>query len=79
MLKQKINVSLNELEGHVGKVAKCGIGRIAVITGKDKTVWSEGKEVWVGIGLDGEPWSSSKPEILADTLSDYLKQQNSED
>lgn len=70
---QEISVSLNELEGHIGKVAKCGKGRIAVITGKDYTAWSPDEKVWIGVGLDGVSWSSKKPEIISDSIIEYLK------
>ena len=51
----------------VGKVSKCGRGRLGWVTDRKKGSYPNGQieQYWVGIGLDGKgPWTSRDPEVV---------------
>ncbi len=64
-----------------GVLAKCGAGRIGLITGKARVRYPDGSETlaWIGLPLSPYPrpaWSSSFPfvlETLTKNLRDSLK------
>jgi hypothetical protein len=47
----------------VGRWAICGHGRIGLIEGRRQLPWGL---AWVGTGVDGRPWSSRWPTLVAD-------------
>jgi hypothetical protein len=49
-------------EAMMGRWAVCSQGRIGCIEGRELLAWGLS---WVGIGLDGKPWSSRVPRLLA--------------
>lgn len=55
----------------VGRWAVCGIGRIGKIEGRKQLDWGES---WVGTGLDGRPWASRKPRLLAEADAALLSE-----
>lgn len=60
----------------VGKVARCGNGRLAVIIDRVKGPYPTGEEeiYWVGLPLDGDgPWTSRNPTIEHESLEKYIK------
>lgn len=46
-----------------GKWAVCSIGRLGKIEGCKELSWGES---WVGTGIDGTPWASRNPKVLAE-------------
>lgn len=57
-------------EDLVGKVAVCSRGIAGVITGRKELPWGES---WVGKKINnGEPWASRKPTVIADSLDEYM-------
>ncbi len=46
------------LRTHAGQVMRCSKGRLGLVTGLKNLPWGES---YVGVGLDGEPWSSREP------------------
>lgn len=61
----------------IGKVAKCRHGIVGVI---DKAVVQpDGRTLWKGKSLEGRPWQSVVPVVLADTLEEYNARPKVED
>jgi len=59
----------NKNEDLVGKVAVCSVGRVAIITGKERFNFHES---WVGIGFDGKgTWASKNPCIVAESGEEF--------
>jgi hypothetical protein len=65
----------------IGKVAKCLHGKIGVIActkrehrwcKETNKTWPEGV-IYYGCTLDGKPWQSKKPTIIADSLREYIQ------
>lgn len=56
-----------ENECLIGKVCVSGIGRVGIVTSKQPPEWSNGVEMWCGIGFDGKgTWASSDPAVIAE-------------
>jgi len=53
----------------VGRWAVCGHGRLGRIEGRKELEWGLS---WIGTGLDGQPWASRNPHVLAKVECDRL-------
>ena len=59
----------------VGKIAKCGRGRLGLILDRKTGQYPTGTEetYWTGIGLDGEGyWTAREPTVVFESLQDYI-------
>jgi hypothetical protein len=56
-------------ENLVGKWAVCGHGRIGRIEGRKQLEWGLS---WIGTGVDGRPWASTKPTVICDADGSFL-------
>ncbi len=64
----------NEL---TGKVCVCSYGKIGVICYNKTYDYCESTEhvVYYGVTFDGAKWQSKCPTVLADSIEDYIKDQ----
>lgn len=59
-------------EDLTGRVCVCSVGRVGIVTGRKTPEWSNGQEMWVGIGFDGKgTWASSQPCIVAENAEEF--------
>jgi hypothetical protein len=59
----------------IGKIAKNEDGELGVITCQVRKNTPDGLKVeWHGVGFDGMPWQSQKPEVVADTIDGFCKE-----
>ena len=56
-------------EDLTGKWAVCGMGRLGRIEGRKVLDWGLS---WIGTGIDGRPWSSRNPKVLAEADAELL-------
>lgn len=60
----------------IGKVAKCKRGKLGIIV-KSKVMPADSDDptvdtVYYGIGFDGARWQSKHPEVIADSVDEYI-------
>lgn len=59
-------------ENLIGKVCVCSVGRVGIVTGSYVPDWSNGVQMWAGIGFDGKgTWASSNPCIVAECGEEF--------
>lgn len=55
-------------ENLIGKVCICSVGRIAVVSGRQRFEFGES---WVGIGFDGKgAWASKNPVVAYESVEE---------
>ena len=63
-----------EEQNLVGRWAVCSKGRIGRIEGRQVLTWGLS---WVGKGLDGRPWASQEPVLIAESDAGRLEEATS--
>lgn len=56
----------------IGSVCRCRLGRIGMVTSKNRADKNSNEMEYYGYGFDGKPWQSKEPEFLAENVNEYL-------
>lgn len=56
----------------IGKVAKCSKNCVGIISGVTKNNSDDGF-LWTGFTIDGLPWQSVCPTIIAESVREYIE------